>query len=228
MSDEQVRHVKAFVTFDDAVETRNADGEKAIRLRGYASVFDSQSERMGDMVETIDRGAFDKVLASDPDVRYLLNHGGMPLGRTKSGTLRLSVDERGLAFEVDLDPRQTTARDHAYAVERGDVDQMSFGFVIGAEERMDDTPEGLQHYRVTEVSRLLEISAVTFPAYQATSVEAERLEDDADEDSDEHDDDGDVCEECGEAMRECRCGAHRAHDIARERLRRRQELRRLS
>lgn len=198
MADDQVRHVKAFVTFDNALETRNADGEKVVRLRGYASVFDSTSERMGSMVETIDRRAFDKVLSRDPDVRYLLNHDGMPLGRTKAGTLRLSTDDRGLAFEVDLDPRSTAAMDHAYAVERGDVDQMSFGFVIGAEERRDDTPDGLQHYHVTEVERLLEISAVTFPAYTATSVVADRALEDVDEDS------GEGCEDCDGD--ECRCG----------------------
>lgn len=213
MADSGERRVRAFVTFDEAVETRGDDGGKVLRLRGYASVFDSKSERMGNMVETIDRAAFDEVLASTPDVRYLLNHEGMPLARTKSGTLRLSTDDRGLAFEVDLDPRQVAARDHAYAVERGDVDEMSFGFVIGEEERLADTDDGLEHWHITRVERLLEISAVAFPAYRATSVQADERLDDDDADEDSHDDDGGVCEECGEAMRECRCGAHRAAEV---------------
>ena len=151
-------------------EVRDADGDRVLRLAGYAVVFDSPSERMGSFVETIDRRAFDDVLAAESDVRFLIQHDGLALARTSNGTLRLSVDDKGLRFEADLNPAVSASADLHALVERGDVTQMSFGFRIGG-ERVDKSVDPIRVH-VTRVSRLYELSAVTFPAYEATSVDA--------------------------------------------------------
>ena len=156
-------------------EARDAAGERVLRLAGYAVVFDSPSERMGSFVETIDRRAFDDVLREEPDVRFLVQHDGLALARTSNGTLRLTTDDQGLRFEADLNPSVRAAQDLHALVERGDVTQMSFGFRIGG-EKVDQDAEPIRVH-VTRVSRLYELSAVTFPAYEATSVEARDAED---------------------------------------------------
>lgn len=220
MSDAKVRSVSAWVEVDDAIERREDGSAKALRVRGYAVLFDTESERMGSMIETIDRAAFDEVLADGPDVRFLEQHAGTPLARTENGTLRIAKDEQGLRFEADLDPRSARARDLYYAIERGDLSQMSFGFVIGDERNMGEDEDGLTRFHVTRVERLLEVSAVTFPAYSPTSVEA--AEADHDEDASEEDAEGEErCEDCGEPREACSCG-ERAFviDTARRRRRR--------
>jgi len=207
MADVNVRSVDAWVEVDDTPETRAEGDGTILRLRGYAVVFDTKSERMGSMVETIDKRAFDEVMSSrELDVRMLEQHDGTPLARTTNDTMRLEVDDKGLRFEADLDARSQRARDLYFAVERGDISQMSFGFVIGAEEHRGETEDGLEHWHVTKVDRLLEVSAVTFPAYQPTSVEAERM----DTPEEEGDDADEMCEACGERGEDCRCGKDRS------------------
>jgi HK97 family phage prohead protease len=195
-----------FASVEDAAEHRDADGGKVLRVSGYAALFDTPSERMGRMVETLDRAAFDEVLAGEPDVRFLEQHGGTPIARTSNGTMRLSVDESGLRFEADFDPRSHRARDVYYAIERGDLSQMSFGFVIGDERNMGEDEDGVTRMHVTRVERLLEISAVTFPAYEPTSVMADESLDADDEDEDSVDADEERCAGCGARGEDCRCG----------------------
>ena len=148
------------------IEARQAEDGK-LRMAGYAAVFNEPSLPLP-FIETISEGAFRKTLTETPDVRLLINHEGLPLARTKNGTMKLYEDEKGLYFEAELADTQE-ARDLYTLVERGDVDQMSFAFrVIRQKWNMDRTERTL-----TEVS--LEdgdVSIVTYPAYQATSVEA--------------------------------------------------------
>ena len=101
-------------------------------------------------------------------MRLLINHEGLPLARTKNGTLLLTEDEVGLRFEAEL-PDTTEARDLWTLVQRGDVDQMSFAFrVIRQKWNQDRTERTL-----TEVSLADgDVSVVTYPAYPTTSVEA--------------------------------------------------------
>lgn len=153
------------------VEIRKADDGK-VTIAGYAAVFDSPSENMGGWVEIIKRGAFRKVLAEKPDVRLLINHEGLPLARTKNGTLRLKEDTKGLRFEADLDDTQD-ARDLVAKLERKDVDQMSFRFRLSIEGREWVYPEGedeLPQRVIHEFRAMPEISIVTFAAYPATEV----------------------------------------------------------
>jgi HK97 family phage prohead protease len=153
------------------IEIRDA-GEGKVTLAGYAAVFDSPSEDMGGWIEIIKRGAFRKALNSNPDVRFLINHEGLPLGRTKNKTLRLEEDAKGLRFEVDLDDTRD-ARDLVAKVKRGDVDQMSFRFRLIPAGREWVYPEGEDEPAqrvITEFREILEVSIVTFAAYPATEV----------------------------------------------------------
>lgn len=147
------------------IETREADG--AMRLSGYAAVFNDSSVPLP-FSERIAPGAFRKTLSETPDVRLLINHEGLPLARTKNGTLTLSEDEVGLRFDADL-PDTSEARDLWTLIQRGDVDQMSFAFRVIRQKWSADRTERT----LTEVSLADgDVSVVTYPAYPTTSVEA--------------------------------------------------------
>lgn len=148
-----------------AAEVR-AQGRKLI---GYAAVFDSET-RIGTMQEVIRPGAFKDSLSAGGDVLALADHdSSRVLGRTKSGTLRLSEDARGLSFELDV-PDTQTGRDVLALAERGDLGGMSFGFHV---------PEGGQSWQgskrtLTKIN-LAEVSVVSaWPAYQQTTIEARK------------------------------------------------------
>ena len=135
-------------------------------IRGYAAVYNSDSEWMGGFYEQIEVGAFDDVLEND--VRAYFNHDeNLLLGRVSSGTLRIGTDKRGLFYEVDL-PNTTYANDLVELMKRGDINQSSFAFLIG-KDRWEE--RGGKTYRIIEkVSRLLDVSPVAQPAYpEATS-----------------------------------------------------------
>lgn len=140
----------------------SADGTSLV---GYASVFDSPSEPLP-WIEYVKRGAFAKTLEADADVRLLMDHEGIPLARTKSGTLRLSEDEVGLRVEADLDPENPMARGVMSAMKRGDLSQMSFAFRTIKDSWSDD-----RSTRELEEVELFDVSVVTFPAYEATTAE---------------------------------------------------------
>jgi uncharacterized protein len=137
------------------------------RLEGYAAVFNSLSEPLGGFVERILPGAFSRSLREGADVRALVDH--LPsniLGRTKSRTLRLSEDSKGLHFDIPELPNTNAGNDILESVKRGDVSQCSFGFVLKQERWVTGTP------RIRELIDvdLFDVSVVTYPAYEATSV----------------------------------------------------------
>ena len=147
------------------VEVRAEDGK--MRLSGYAAVFNDSSVPLP-FKESIAPGAFRKTLSETPDVRLLINHEGLPLARTKNGTLKLEEDERGLRFDADLADTQE-GRDIYELVKRGDVDQMSFAFRVIRQKWNEDRSRRV----LTEVSLADgDVSVVTYPAYPTTTVEA--------------------------------------------------------
>jgi HK97 family phage prohead protease len=148
------------------VEARQAE-DGTMTLRGYAAVFNDASVPLP-FIETIAPGAFRKTLSETPDVRLLINHEGLPLARTKNGTLTLTEDDRGLYMDAQI-ADTNEGRDLYKLVERGDVDQMSFAFrVIRQKWSEDRTTRTL-----TEVSLADgDVSVVTYPAYPTTTVEA--------------------------------------------------------
>jgi HK97 family phage prohead protease len=148
------------------VEARQTE-DGVMRLSGYAAVFNDASVPLP-FKERIAPGAFRKTLTEMPDVRLLINHEGLPLARTKNGTLNLIEDDRGLHFDAELADTQE-ARDIYTLVERGDVDQMSFAFRVIRQNWNKDKSERT----LTEVSLADgDVSVVTYPAYPTTTVEA--------------------------------------------------------
>jgi uncharacterized protein len=154
------------------IELRVAkEGDKPARIMGHAAVFEQLSEDLGGFREKVQKGAFSKTL-QEADVRALWNHdSNYVLGRNKAGTLRLVEDKEGLGVEIDP-PETTWARDLLTSMDRGDVDQMSFGFRVVKEE-WDDTDKANVVRTLTEVE-LFDVSPVTYPAYPQTSVSVKR------------------------------------------------------
>jgi HK97 family phage prohead protease len=154
----------------------SGDGEPT-KISGYAAVFDSQSEDLGywtELREEIDPHAFDTVMAANPDVRAFFNHDeNVVLGRTLAGTLRLSIDARGLAYEVDP-PDTQMARDLMTSIRRKDITGSSFSFIC-KRDQWTDNADGSITRRILEFEELIDVSPVVFPAYPATSSEARSL-----------------------------------------------------
>lgn len=153
-------------TFDiTKLKTRDATEDKPSLITGYAAVFNSKTSIGDYFEEIIQPGAFARSLSENGDIRALFNHNwDNVLGRTKSGTLRLEEDERGLKFEIEL-PNTSTGRDLAESMSRGDINQCSFGFWI-AEETWDYSVEPA--LRTIHEVELYEISVVSVPAYDDT------------------------------------------------------------
>ncbi|OOH89531.1 peptidase [Pasteurellaceae bacterium 15-036681] len=143
---------------------------------GYGSVFNSKSEIMWGFREIIMPGAFDDVL--DDDVRGLFNHDpNFILGRSKAGTLSLSVDERGLKYDI-IAPDNQTIRDLVLApLQRGDITQSSFAFQIARNgDDWFENEDGIVIREIHKISRLYDVSPVTYPAYQEASSTARSFE----------------------------------------------------
>lgn len=148
--------------------TVRRDGDRAI-IAGYAAVFNQMSVMLWGFREEILKGAFVESIEKN-DIRGLWQHEtDQVLGRTKNGTLRLWEDEKGLSFELEP-PDTTLGRDAVTTIERGDVDQMSFGFRSlpdGDEWRFGEDETLIRTLKRVD---LLEISPVTWAAYPQTSV----------------------------------------------------------
>lgn len=138
------------------------------KIRGYAIVFDALSQDLGGFREIIKPEAVNRTLSEALDVRALVDHDSSKvIGRIRSGTLSLRKDRRGL--RADIDPADTTTgRDILELVRRGDISGMSFAFrTLTDEWRMED---GETIREVLDMT-ISEVSIVSFPAYQQTSVE---------------------------------------------------------
>ena len=140
------------------------DGENPVVV-GYGAVFNSESNDLGGFREFIAPGAFEGRL--EDDVRFLINHDGLPLARTTNGTLRLSVDERGLKYEAKLNPNVSTSRDLIELLKDGTINQSSFAFIV--EDDSWEVKDGTNYRTINKVSRLYDVSSVTYPAYDAAS-----------------------------------------------------------
>lgn len=156
-------------TVPTTFETREED-DGALRISGYFAVFNSNYQLNSWESESIAPGAFAESLGGD--VRALTNHDTtLVLGRNTAGTLQLREDSHGLWGDILINPKDLDAVNLYERVKRGDVNQCSFGFRIGAEEA-DFRDDGTVHWTITRVDPLYEVSVCTFPAYEATSVNA--------------------------------------------------------
>ncbi|HLZ08961.1 MAG TPA: HK97 family phage prohead protease [Chloroflexota bacterium] len=146
-------------------------------IEGYAAVFNELSVPLWGFRERIMPGAFARALREDQDVRALMNHDpNLVLGRSKSGTLTMREDAKGLFFSCDL-PDTQAARDLHALVSRGDIDQCSFGFNVTKQTWIDEkNADGtMQSIRELNDVDLFDVSAVTYPAYPQTTVDARAL-----------------------------------------------------
>lgn len=160
-----LRQVRSVPT---AFETRDTD-DGQMMISGYFSVFHSNYEIGPGMSESVAPGAFLASLSGD--VRALTNHDTrLVLGRTTAGTLKLREDEIGLWGDVIINPNDSDAVNTYERVRRGDVSQCSFGFRI-TDEETTVRDDGSVHWTIKGVE-LYEVSVCTFPAYEATNVQA--------------------------------------------------------
>ena len=166
-NDRQQRQVRCTA---QQFQTRASDND--LYIEGYFSVFNSEYPLWEGASEVIKPGAFDNSISGD--VRALINHDtSLVLGRTKAGTLTLKQDARGLWGSVRINRDDVDAMNLYARVQRGDVDQCSFGFAIKRETFVDNG-DGTYRWEIEEVDPLYEVSVCTFPAYTETSVSARK------------------------------------------------------
>lgn len=153
------------------MEVREEDGE--VRVEGYAAVFDQEADIAGLFRERIAPGAFSDAIGRD-DVVFLWNHDAdTVMARTRSGTLQLEEDDRGLKMRALLDMTDPDVQRIYPKMKRGDVDKMSFAFFAEKQE-WDDTDD--VPLRTITQARLMDVSAVTWPAYDGTEIGLRSLE----------------------------------------------------
>lgn len=167
------REVRRFTA--GGLEVREGE-DGLLTFTGYATVFDAEYEMYGGppygWVEVVDPGAFRKTLSEKPDVQLLLNHDGLPLARTKSGTMSLDDDNKGLRVEASLDPEDPDVAQLRTKVDRGDLDEMSFAFRTIRQE----WDEEYEKRTLLEVSiNRGDVSIVNYGANPATSFDLRSL-----------------------------------------------------
>ncbi len=165
--------------FDFEVRAKR-DEQHGTYLEGTPIVYDAWTD-LGWYDEQIQRGALDETDLTD--VRFLINHNTdmIPLARSRNNnensTMQMTVEEDGLHIRVNLDVENNSeARSLYSAVDRGDIDGMSFMFVVDGEEWEEEESEHPKR-TITDIEKVFEVSAVTFPAYEQTSISARGLAD---------------------------------------------------
>ena len=163
-------------------EIRTAQGKYEIRaeedggitVKGHAAVFGEEANIGGLFREKILEGAFSEALKRNDDVVFLVNHAGLPLARTRSGTLSLSQDAQGLVAKTTLDASDPDVQSIIPKMRRGDLDKMSFAFTVTDDEW--DEGGGDLPIRTIKSVELYDVSIVTTPAYEGTDIGLRSLE----------------------------------------------------
>jgi len=166
----EIKHKRElrYIPFDN-FEVREDDGPP--KLVGYASVFNQEAEIFGIWREKVAPGAYKKTIKEN-DIRALWNHNtDLVLGRNKSGTLNLAEDSKGLKVEI-VPPDTQAGRDAVTSIKRGDVTQMSIAFQIVKQEWYEPQDKNQMPLRTIKEAKLFEVSPVTFPAFEQTSISA--------------------------------------------------------
>ena len=168
---EQMRVTRAY-NFELRADNNEKNGDF---ITGRPIVYDSMTD-LGYFNEVIEAGALDK--ANLKDVRFLVNHDTsmIPLARSRNNnensTMQMSVDKDGMTIRVNLDTENNSdARNLYSAIKRGDITGMSFMFTIDKEE-WEDLESDHPTRRIRSIGQVLEVSAVTFPAYESTEISA--------------------------------------------------------
>ena len=156
---------------------RRATEDGQIRLTGQPIVFNQKTDIGGWFSEEIAPEAIDDSVLRD--VCFLVNHdfSGIPLARSRNNNansnLRFTKTDAAVDMETDLDPRNPKAVELDSAIERGDIQGMSFAFIVDGEV-WSNLDSDYPNRRITHISEIFEVSAVTWPAYEGTSIQSER------------------------------------------------------
>lgn len=142
--------------------------DDGIKVSGYAAVFNQVTDIGGYFREVIAPGAFQDAIGRD-DVLFLVNHDGLPLARTRSGTLELTEDDKGLRINTQLDPEDPDVMAIVPKMRRGDLDKMSFAFMAEVQEWDDSSDEEIP-LRTIRKAKLFDVSIVNQPAYDGTDI----------------------------------------------------------
>ncbi len=154
------------------------DEEK--RVKGYATTFDQPYKLWGDgsyeIWEVVDRNAFANTDTSDVIMQF--DHQGRVFARTRNNTLALRSDEHGLLIDADLGGTEI-GRELYEEIKGGYIDRMSFGFTVRGDEWDDRTEDGVEirTRRITDIGKLYDVSAVSIPANDSTSISVRSLVD---------------------------------------------------
>lgn len=165
-------------TFLGTVESRERDNGD-IQIAGMPVVFNQATDIGGFWEETIASDSIDEKTLRD--VRLLVNHdmSGIPLARsrrnTSNSTMRLSIEKNGIEMVADLDQKNPKAIELNSAIERGDISGMSFAFLVDGDE-WEDLDSDYPKRTITHIAEIYEVSAVTWPAYEQTSISSRSLE----------------------------------------------------
>lgn len=154
------------------LEIRAVEDGAGVAVAGYAAIFNERADIGGYFQEMIAPGAFDGRLGDD--CVFLVNHEGLPLARTTSGTLKLAVDARGLHVETVLDPSDPDAAAVIAKMRRGDMDKMSFSFRV--EKETWDESGDMPLRTIERIAELRDVALVTRPAYAGTEIALRSLE----------------------------------------------------
>ena len=170
---------KRFLSFEVRADEKQQSEEKGI-VDGYAVVYDKKTDICGYFEETIKRGALDN--ADLKDVPLLVNHDTdtIPVARSRrnngNSSMTLTVDEKGLKIRAELDLKNNARASELYsAIKRGDISGMSFMFTVKTDEWTDEDTDYPKR-TITEIAKVYEVSAVTFPAYNDTSIGARAVD----------------------------------------------------
>lgn len=148
----------------DQAEFRIAENGDTKTVTGYAALYNTRSVDLGGFEEVLEPGCFDAVMETQPDVFALFNHDpDSILARSTSGTLKLSLDDKGLAYSFEM-PKTTLGNDLAVLMQRGDIRGSSFAFVTGdAEFRSDDSGKSVRY--ISKIASLHDVAVCSTPAY---------------------------------------------------------------
>lgn len=163
------------------IQLRSIDGEESRHIEGYALMFDTQSEYIG-FYETIERGAITQELVDQCDVFATFNHDMNKIfarSNKGQGSLKLTVDEKGLKYEFDA-PNTALGDELIEYLKRGDIDKSSFAFYLDPADEESESwvqMEDGEYFRtIHKIAAICDVSPVWQPAYQDTSVSKRSLE----------------------------------------------------
>jgi len=154
---------KRLFNIENRFETKE-DGQEVVV--GYGSIFNSRSENLGGFYEYISPAAISEETIAKSDVRALINHDqNLILARSTTGTLNLTVDEKGLKYEFEI-PQTSYGKDLAINMQNGNLNQSSFAFTVASNGDEWSTDEDGNDIRtITSIDRLYDVAVVTYPAY---------------------------------------------------------------